>query len=278
MKKLFISLMLILFTIPIHTKISTPKVPQKVSEFFARSKEEISHHEFNNVQKVHIECSDCTITTETWKQPCTLIEIHKKGKTHFCENCTLKHQQKDGNLHAICAMQNPKIKGHLKIHVLTPEHTPIQISNKHGSIVIKNHNGPLDLSTEFGNITITGGNNTAIAKTLHGNITVQRKKMLNGHCLNLQAEHGNITLMVPQDFNADMQAHTQYGKIESALFISLHPYTTLINYDFFKYIQNNIHGWIGQPQNNSDNCTALLCSKYGTIKIMPYQTKTPSKK
>jgi len=274
----FINLLLISFTIPIHTKISIPKLPTKVSDFFSRSKEEITHHEFNNVEKLDLTNMYGDVSIETWKQHCVLIEVRKKGSSHFLEQATINCQCKNQSLLANTKIKDTTTTGTINIHVLVPEHLPLKLTTTQGVISVHNHNGPLDLSTESGDVNVIEGNNTILAKATQGNITIQRKQMKHGHALNLQTCHGNITLCVPQEFGADMEAHTTAGKISSDVFISLHPQTILLNEETFKHMRYHVRGWIGHPQNSDNPTTILLNTEHGMINIIPYSKRTKSKK
>lgn len=263
---------LILSTIPIQTKISISKMPKKVSSFFTKSKEEIVHQEFNAIQNVDITNIYGTISVESWKQPCVMIEQRKKGHAEFLKSCSLKIKVEDHTIYGITEIKN-NCKGTFNIRILVPENVSLKLKTNHGTIIIKNHNGPMDLTSNYGNITVINGNNTTIAQTIQGSITVQKKSIKNDHCLNLQSEHGNITLMVPQELEADLEAHTNYGKILSELFITLHNQTIQLNEQTFKYMKHHVHGWIGQPNCNENLPTILLKADYGIISILPYSNK-----
>lgn len=273
----FINLLLISFTIPIHTKISIPKLPTKVSDFFNRNKEEITHHEFNNIEKMDLTNIYGDISVETWKQHCVLVEVRKKGSTHFLEQTRIESQCKNQTLSIQTKIQDTTT-GTIKIHILVPEHLPLKLTTQQGNISIQAHNGPLDLSTDWGAINIEEGSNTVLAKTIQGNIAIKRKHMKQGHALNVQTCHGNITLMVPQDFGADMEAHTTCGKISSELFISLQPQTIQLNDETFKQMKYHVRGWIGQPQDEENPITILLNTEYGMMNIIPYSKHTKIKK
>jgi len=278
MYNFLINLLLISFTIPIHTKISIPKLPTKVSDFFSRSKEEITHHEFNDVEKLDLTNIHGDISVETWKQHCVLIEVRKKGSAHFLEQSGIDAQCKNHTLLANTKIKDATATGTIKIHILVPENLPLKLTTIHGIVSVQNHNGPLDLSTEWGAINVEEGNNTVLAKTIQGNITIKRKQMKHGHALNAQTSHGNITIMVPQDFGADMEAHTTAGKITSDIFISLHSQTILLNDETFKQMKFHVRGWVGHPQNTDNPTTILLTTDYGMINIIPYSKHTKPKK
>ncbi len=263
---------LILSTIPIQTKISISKIPTKVSTFFSKNKEETIHQEFNNIKNVELTNIYGNISVENWKQPCIMIEQRKKGNHDFLENCYLKTNIEDHTIHAITEIKK-SCKGTFNIRILVPEDISVKLKTNHGSINVKNHNGPMDVTTNYGPISIVNGNNTVIAQTIQGNILVQRKSMKNGHCLNLQSEHGNITLMIPQELESEIEMHTNYGKIISDLFITLYSQTVQLNEQTFKDIRHHIRGIIGQPSSHENPTTILLKADYGMISILPYSNK-----
>lgn len=263
---------LILSTIPIQTKISISKMSTKASSFFSKSKEEVIHQEFNNIKNVELTNIYGNITVESWKQPCVMIEQRKKGHAEFLKSCSLKTTVEDHTVHAKAEFASTN-KGIFNIRILLPENISLKLKTNHGTITVKNHNGPMDLTTNYGNITVINGNNTTIAQTVQGNITVQKKSIKNDHCLNLQSEHGNITLMIPQELEADLEAHTNYGKITSELFVTLHSQTIQLNEQTFKDMKHHVHGWVGQPSCNENLPTILLKADYGAISILPYSNK-----
>lgn len=276
-----IILFLILFTIPIKAKNSISNISNKlsnsVSSFFSRNTEEISHQEFNNITRLEISLEHGPVTIDSWKQNCVLIELRKKGNLEFVQNIELKHQLNHQNLKISTDLKNSKISGTCSLHILVPKNLPIKINTTNGNITIKKISGPLELNSSRGSFAITQGNGTVIAKTIHGNITVQRKKIKADHALNLYSQYGNIILAVPQDINADLQAHTLTGKIISDLFITLHAQTVQLHENTFKELQNHIHGLIGQPIQHTEQGTILLSADSGVIKICSYDT-LPKKK
>jgi hypothetical protein len=274
MKNLFknqIILFVTLFTIPLQTKNSisniSNKVTTSVSSFFKRSKEEVTHQEFNNISRLEICMEHGPITLESWKQNCVLVELKKKGSAEFLQNIQLKHQIDHQVLQISTALHDAKISGNTSIRILVPKNLPIKITTTDGNITIKKISGPLELTSTRGAMSITQGSGTVIANTIHGNITIQRKKMKSDHALNIYSQHGNITLAVPQDINADLQAHTTTGKIISDLFITLHPQTVQLYEKTFQEMHHHVHGLIGQPIQHTEPTIILLSTDSGVIKI-----------
>lgn len=281
MKNLFtkpLCLVLCLFTIPIQTKISTSNITTKVSSFFNRRKEEISHQEFNNVARLEIVCHHGPVIIESWKQPCVLLELKKRGNAQFIEQSKLICPKRDQNLSVSVDLPEGSPSGSLSLHVLVPKDLPIKITTTDGSITLKNISGAVDLHTNRGAINVTEGSNTVIAKTMHGNISVQRKKMQPDTALNLYSQHGNITLYVPQDINAQLEAHSLHGKIYSDLFVTLHAQTVLLHEETFKNMRHHVAGWIGQQMQNANPATMLLSADFGVIQINGYDAVKNKKK
>jgi DUF4097 and DUF4098 domain-containing protein YvlB len=268
MRTNFIKIALILFTIPIETKNSI----SNLSSFFKKNKEEIIHQEFNDLKKLDLTNLHGDISVETWKQPCVMIELHKKGSAEFSKNSKLKHTHKNNGLTAQTEIQGTQ-KGQLNVRILVPENFPLKLTTNTGNVTTKGNTGPLDITTSSGNIIITLGMSTVIAQTDKGNITIQRKSIKTHNCLNLNSVHGNITLMIPQDLEADLEAHNKYGKIISDLFITLHSKTVQLNEKTFKEMKVHIHGWVGQPSDEENPATILLNSDFGTITITGYSSK-----
>ncbi len=267
-----IKIALIFFTIPIAAKNSI----STISSFFKRNKQEIVHQEFNDLKKLDLSNLYGDIYVETWKQNCVMIELQKKGSFEFCKKSILKHSVKN---HALSAQTETSadLKGQLNIRILVPENFPLKLNSNAGKINIKGSTGALDITTDSGDIFITLGNNTVIAQSNKGHITVQRKMIKAHNCLNLNSVHGDITLMIPQDLEADLEAHNKYGKILSDLFITLHPKTVQINEETFKDMKHHIHGWIGQPSEEENPVTILLNSDFGIIHVTAYSNKSLKK-
>lgn len=264
----FIKLVLILFTIPIETKNST----STLSSFFKRKKQEIVHQEFNDLKKLDFTNIHGNISVETWKQPCVMIELAKEGSVDFCKNSKFTHTIKNHALSAQTEITKDH-KGQLHIRILIPENFPLKLNTNTGKIAVKGNTGALDLTTDTGEIIITLGTGTVLAQTNKGNITVQRKMIKAHNCLNLNSVSGNINLMIPQDLEADLEAHNKYGKILSDLFITLHSKTIQLNEETFKDMRHHIHGWIGQPSEAENPATILLNSDFGIIDIIPFSNK-----
>ena len=267
------SILLLSFTIPIETKISIPKLPSRISSFFSRNKEEIIHKEFNHIKKLELLCEHGDVSIKTWKQPCVLVELRKKGSELFLQSVTLQCSSKDNILQVSTSMTDASLSGTLTLQIFVPETLPIKVATTENNISIENLSGAIDAQTTYGAINIFEGTNTVIAKTTQGNILVQRLSMQTEHSLNIATQHGNITVAVPQSMNCDIQAQSLHGKIQSDLFITLRPPTMLLNDETFKELKHNIHAIIGQPRQDQEIATMLLSSEFGVIKIIPYDLK-----
>ncbi|MCX5923540.1 MAG: DUF4097 family beta strand repeat-containing protein [Candidatus Dependentiae bacterium] len=280
MKNLYtqsMSLLLLSFTIPIETKISIPKPPKSVSSFFSKTKEEIIHKEFNHIKKIEILCDHedqcCNVFVESWKQPCVLVELKKQGSDLFLQDADMKCVDRESVLQVTTMVKEDAVSGTMSLRILVPETLPIKVSATVGDIFIKGLSGDIEAKTNSNSISILDGNGTVLANTLDGDIEVKRKSISSSSCLNLQSEQGNITVLVPQELHAQIQAQSPLGKISSDLFITLHPKTMLLNNEEFKKMRQNIHGSIGQSMENKNEPLILLKSDEGSIKINHYDSK-----
>lgn len=258
----------ITFTIPIEPKISIPKLPSRVSSLFSRAQEKTDYQEFNNIKKLEFSSEHGNIVVDTWKQPCVLIEMKKKGFDQFLKTTLLKCTVKNGTLQALIAADENVKKGTISVHIFVPENIITKLSTIHDAITIKNVSGVTELSSQTGAINITGGTHTVIAKTTTGNITVSRKKILSDHVLNIQSESGDITIAVPQEINCELQAHSESGKITSDLLVTLCPEAMQLSNETFKKLQHHVYGFIGQRIDENNPSTILLSSESGSIKIL----------
>lgn len=274
MKNFFIkhvTLLLLVFTIPIQTKNSISNISNKVRSFFKANTEDVIHQECKNVSQLEISCDHGDVTIDSWQQPCVFIELKKKGNDLFLKNAALKMVNDHNNLQVSTTLKETKRSelgsGSLSLRVLVPKDLPIKVTTTDKTITINNASGPLELYSTGGAIFVHQGDNTVIAKTVHSNIVVQRKSIKPNHALNLSSQHGNITLAVPQDINAELEAHSLHGKIYSDLFVTMNPQTILLSEETFKNMRRHIEATIGQQLQNNDPATILLSTDFGTIKI-----------
>jgi len=268
-----ISLLLISFTIPIETKISIPKLPSSVSSFFSRSKEEIVYQEFSNVIELEVLCDHGNVFIETWTQPFVFVELKKQGSKEFLNNAGMKCLKKDPILQVKTTLKEDAASGTMTLRIFVPETLPVKINASEGDISIKGLSGNIDAQTIDNTITITEGNGSVVAHTTTGDILVQRKNMSTESCLNAQSEQGNITIAIPQDMRAEIQAKSPTGKIYSDLFVTVHPHTILLNDEEFKKLRKNVHCSIGQSMTSKSESLMILYSEQGTIKITHYESK-----
>jgi hypothetical protein len=268
-----ISLLLVSFTIPIESKISIPKLPSSVSSFFSKTQEEIQYKEFNDITKLEVLCDHGNVFIETWKQKCVLVELKKQGSSLFLQDASMKCLEKDSILQVTTSLKQDAVSGTMVLRILVPETLPIKINASQGDISIKGLSGDIDAQTLDNSITIIDGKGSVVAHTDIGNILLQREKINPDSCITLQSEQGNITVAIPQDLHAEIQAKSPHGKIYSDLFVTMRPHTMLLNDEEFKKLRKNVHCSIGQSMENKHETLMLLKSDTGTIKITSYSSK-----
>lgn len=89
----------------------------------------------------------------------------------------------------------------------------INSSTSGGNVRIFKFNGNLNVATSGGNMELEGMNGSVDASTSGGNIKLQYAGKNNGIELNSSA--GNISVRVPEDFDAEADLYTSVGSINS---------------------------------------------------------------
>lgn len=89
----------------------------------------------------------------------------------------------------------------------------INSSTSGGNVKIFKFNGNLNVATSGGNMELEGMNGSVDASTSGGNIKLQYAGKNNGIELNSSA--GNISVRVPEDFDAEADLYTSVGSINS---------------------------------------------------------------
>lgn len=284
MKNFFIkhvTLLLFVLTIPIQTKNSisniSSNISNKVRSLFKANTEEVTYQECKNIMQLEITSDHGPIVIDTWQQSCVFVELKKKGNDLFLKNTELKTTKDNHNLQVSTHLKENAGSGSLSLRILVPKDLPIKVTTTDKTITINNVSGPLELYSADGEIWVHQGDNTVIAKTVRGNIVIQRKNIKPNHALNVSSQHGNITLAVPQDINAQLEAHSQHGKIYSDLFVTMQPQTIILDEEAFKNMRRHVQAIIGQQIQNNDPATVLLTTDFGTIKICGHDN-VPKKK
>lgn len=192
------------------------------------------------------------------------------------------------------------VHGSIDFELLVPHIITVNIITQDGTITVNAVNNPLILQSEYGNIEVTQARNSihatinqtgsitihqpyaaVYAQTHSGGITIYDAQAsvfastgsgaLHCHCkkvpstaiIKLTTDSGAISLFLPPDVNASLQAETKYGTITSQQFITIKPFTTQLNKDAWKRFKKEISGTFGTGE-----AQIKLNSQNGFIKIL----------
>lgn len=111
-----------------------------------------------------------------------------------------------GNVHATTS------GGNLKYEDICGD---IHSSTSGGNVKIYKFNGRVDVATSGGNMDLEGTNGSIDASTSGGNIKLQYSGKNQG--IELSSSAGNISVRVPEDFDAEADLYTSVGSINSDL-------------------------------------------------------------
>lgn len=277
---------------------------KSVNNLFTPQQEELVHKEYTLEKNgtVTIENLSGSITVQAWKTNKVMVKAVKKGtaqdlttlavteKTITPTNISLSSEQtKDGAGGTIeyqlivphtaslelsqhnGAITIQQVGGHInattKNGAIDVQHTnnTVKVSSSKGSINIVEPNGNVQATTVYGSINIVDAKKSVIANSESGSITARCKEVPATARVALTTQSGAITLHVPSETNADVQAKTKHGRIISNHLITLKPVTTKLDQHAWTQFKKEVHGTIG-----SGEASIVLNATNSSIKIMEY--------
>ena len=139
-------------------------------------------------------------------------------------------------------------------NTILTRHNPVHIKNCEGSLAAKTTNGAINLK----NCT-----NSVKAESVGGKIALSCKTLAPTHHIKLESVKSSITLSLPKQADATVQANTASGTITSDHAICLKSQTCKLNNSSWQQLQRNIEGTLGQG-----GAHIALNSNKGNIKIL----------
>jgi len=120
-----------------------------------------------------------------------------------------------------------------------------------GNINFNNCHKRITCQTQYGAIKIFDAHESILASTYHGAIEMSAREIPSTSTIKLSTVSGAITLHLPPDVNADLQATTQRGTVTSVPPITLRAQTIPVNDTTWKMARKNINGILGDVLGNS---------------------------
>ncbi len=202
-----------------------------------------------------------SINIKTWSLPKIVIQAFIPQEKEFSQNQIITDEQ---NKTIIVKTLDENLKPSQKVNyqLIIPTEINLKIALKIGSIKIKNVEGTIESKVESGSIEITDAKNDLFLKNNNGTIYASLKTLPTTAHLQIES-YGTITLALPPDAQATIEAKAPYGNITSELYLTLLPFTTKLNTQAWSRFKKDVNAQLGMGSSKVE-----LLAKNGTIKII----------
>ena len=97
--------------------------------------------------------------------------------------------------------------------IQVPARADLNLETVNGRVAVRGVSGELTLGSTNGGITVTDSGGSVDAHTTNGGIDVELHQFAPGEDMTFRSTNGGISLSVPKDFSADVEARTTNGGI-----------------------------------------------------------------
>ncbi len=177
-----------------------------------------------------------SITIAAWDQPRVHVVAYKevdgdrRDAQEAMKELKVEFQQRDGGLQIIT--HYPKDRNHgglfdwllgddvdaqVKYELTVPRTMNLDVSNTNGSIRLSDVSGKHELETTNGKIRVERCAGAVDASTTNGSIEAELLRVAKGEPMRFETTNGRITVTVPRDFAAELDARTTNGGINTDL-------------------------------------------------------------
>jgi ribosome-associated translation inhibitor RaiA len=95
------------------------------------------------------------------------------------------------------------------------------VSSGNGEVTVENVGGPVEASSGNGDVTVTASNGPINASSGNGDIYASMDRLSDRGDLTFSSGNGRIEVIVPSEFNADVEASTGNGRVSTDFPITL---------------------------------------------------------
>lgn len=184
-------------------------------------------------------------TIKYWIENKITIEAEKKGTAEELKDTTIGCTVSTSEARITTRHVEGQPSAQVHYTLMVPEDASITIEQTKGPVTIKGVLGSINISLQEGPITIDGSTKSVIAKTGQGAITVDQKKLEEPYSIFLESHKGNVTLLLPRETHALLNAKTAQGTIISEHPVTLAPVTMKITKDAWESLKKNVEGTLG---------------------------------
>ncbi len=205
-----------------------------------------------------------SITVHTWSKPKIALDVVISAKEKKLENVHVQiEENKKTKMLTISTVQSEnKIKTTAQYKIMVPDYIPLYITTENGDIKIKGSKALLNIKTEKGKIIIQGAKHSVYAYTGNGSINITYKRLTPESTIQIESEHGNITLGLPAFSQANIAARTLNGTVTTEQEVMLKPQQVQLGPDAWELQKKQAFCTIG----NGGTAISIF-TKNGNIKI-----------
>lgn len=223
----------------------------KVSSWFTKQQTQTSKKEYaiKTTSPITLTNHRGSVKITTWNEPTIMVDATKRGTEEEIAHTKFMVSIGGDAEKTVTIATEPRGKekklAAIDYALMVPRSAPVTVRTDSGNISVQDHGANLDLQTLDGSIAIEQSAKNVKAKAPHGNITVEQNELKDDASIFLEAER-DITLVMPEDANTSINAHTTHGKIISdTIYLTLDPITTKLNKESYKQMQQKVRGTTG---------------------------------
>jgi len=189
-----------------------------------------------------------SFTVRPWDQEKISLEVKKKGTQEQIENTGISKKVEGKVVSISTHLKDGEHPAQIDYLVRVPETASINIVQHVGRVQLQGIENDIDISLENGSIDIKGSAMSVSAKTGNGSITVEQKKLPETSSIFLETHKGSVTLTLPSETRASLNATVQHGTIKSEHPVTFVNLTTKLSADHWERVKREISGVLGKFQ------------------------------
>ncbi len=192
-----------------------------------------------------LENTEGSILVKPWSEKKVAFEIIKRGTEDELKATSVTSRAEGKEITITTRVAPDHYSACVEYILMVPEEVSLQITQGKGPVTIKGLSGSVNVSLEEGTISIEDAQKSVTAKTGYGDITVKQNKFDETSGAFLETLQGTITLFLPRQARASLQATTAAGKIISDHPVTLAPITLKLNQQSWERLKKNVEGTLG---------------------------------
>ena len=185
-----------------------------------------------------------TIKVTTWNKPALMVEAVKYGSEADLKYTSFAVTIDQDSVTITTETHGKHKPAAIDYTLIIPRSAPLTVRNESGNIALYDTHANIDLQTLDGSIKIEQANKSIRAQAQHGHVTIEQQELHRDGSIFVEADR-DISLILPENANALLNASAPHGKITSDIYVTLDPITTKLDKDSYKRLQHTVKGTMG---------------------------------